>query len=300
MSRQPMKLGPAPVVHPESTILIQSITMKATLIPVVLSEYEVIALRRWTHAFRTVQTRVCTLNGFLAQHPDLLSYDTEALEDIVDSRRLTPTARADYAGHLKSFFKFAIAKGYADRNPAEGMHRPRKPRPNPNPVPEDELNRLLWLCMDNHKMRLWLMLGAYEGMRVSEIARLQVDWIDLGANLVTVHGKGGHTRKVPLHPKVVQAFYDYGLPPSGHVFLTRNAKHPYRANDITNLISGFMRKCGTQRTGHKLRHRFGTRVYEVTGDIAVASELLGHANLDMSRRYVQVVNDRKRNAVNLI
>ncbi len=97
--------------------------------------------------------------------------------------------------------------------------RPKLPRHLPRPIGTDDLNRAL-LAADP-RMRAWLTLAAYAGLRCVEIAGLRAEDVHLDREPPVLHlvkTKGAKERIVPLGPLVSAALRGYGLPLSGPVF----------------------------------------------------------------------------------
>lgn len=135
------------------------------------------------------------------------------------------------------------------------------------------------------RMRAWLTLMGYAGLRCAEVAALERGWLMPGALRVT--GKGGHERVVPLHPSVVAALAGVQFPPSGPVF--RNAEgRPFTAKDISRRVGAYLDGLGIAATAHQGRHHFGTVAYRHSRDLRAVQQLLGHADPATTAGYAAV------------
>jgi site-specific recombinase XerD len=265
---------------------------------------------RRNHSPATIRTRRCVLtmlaNDAEVRFPrkTLLTLDAESIEQLLDRRHLAPKTRDSYLDCLKAFFKWSMRLRYCKVNPMPDTERPQLPPPDPNPLTEDELRRCIDLAPDQ-RMRLMVLLAAYAGLRVAEIANCQHSWIDLTDSsdpVINVMGKGKRNRTVPLHPKLLNALGEYGLDYRSSALLFTYRGNKISDTTVSRLISDHLRGCGIKgKTGHKLRHRFGTRLYEQTNDIYYVSEMLGHASLQVTLRYVKPKRgERRRSGILLL
>ncbi len=161
----------------------------------------------------------------------------------------------------------------------------------PRPVADEHLTILLDTRMYK-RTRAMILLAAYAGLRVSEIAAIKGDDVDTVINTITVIGKGDKERQIPLHPilKDLAAV----MPPRGWWFPTYigNTKHlaggPMLGNSVSSSISNVMNRAGIPGTPHALRHWFGSALREAGVDSLVIKELMGHESLATTAIYVDV------------
>ena len=140
-----------------------------------------------------------------------------------------------------------------------------------------------WLC---HRCAPILLLAAFAGLRVAEIAGLERDDVIETKGLIRVrHGKGDKERILPLHPDVLAALRVLPMPRNGPIFVRpRGGKFP--PNRMGVVISRYLRELGIDATGHQLRHWFATVVYARGHDIRVTQELLGHSDPSTTAGYI--------------
>ena len=139
---------------------------------------------------------------------------------------------------------------------------------------------------------LLLMYGA--GLRIAEALSLKGSDLPLGDTL-TVTGKGGKQRVVPLIPLVREAVAEYAklcpwpLPPSGPLF--RGAKGGALGQGMVQKAMAKARKAlglPASATPHALRHSFATHLLGAGADLRSLQELLGHASLGSTQIYTKV------------
>lgn len=138
-------------------------------------------------------------------------------------------------------------------------------------------------------------LLARAGLRISEALALELEDIELGprsGRVLIRHGKGSKERATPLSAEARAALRAYlnVRPQVGHnlLFVSRTGR-PLLARDAQRLITGAGRRAGiaTPVTPHTLRHTFATRFLEQhAGDLRTLQDLLGHASLNTTGRYL--------------
>jgi integrase/recombinase XerD len=217
-----------------------------------------------------------------------LRADRDGLGAWLDSRALSPRGRLAYLQRLAAFFRWAMDEGLAATDPTRRIPRPRLPRRLPRPVETAALARALLTA--GPRMRVWLCLGAYAGLRVMEIAALRWEHLDLGGRppmLYVACGKGGASRWVPLSPETASALASYGLASSGPLWANPRGG-PLSASYVGRRLSEHLRASGTDASAHQLRHWFGTQVCRATRDLRLTAELMGHASATTTMGYAQV------------
>ena len=197
------------------------------------------------------------------------------------ARDLATETRRSRKSALVSFYRWAYRTGRVAHDPTTDLHRIRPAQPLPRPISELDLARAFRLA--DHETATMLALGAYAGLRRSEIAKMHADWItDAG---LFVLGKGNKTRRVPIHP--VLRPYLAGM--DGWAFPSPRRAGAHVGDSYVMDRLGEVLPTGV--TPHCLRHRFATVTYRACHDITVVQRLLGHANLATTMRYVALVDD---------
>ncbi|HEU4831848.1 MAG TPA: tyrosine recombinase XerC [Actinomycetota bacterium] len=144
---------------------------------------------------------------------------------------------------------------------------------------------------------LELMYGS--GLRVSEVAGLTIDRVDLERGRVTVVGKGDKEREVPLGDPAREAVAAWlvvrGVLGAGRdeLFMNRRGR-PIGPRDIRRLVGRYagVALSGRRVTPHTLRHSFATHLLEGGADIRSVQEMLGHASVATTQRYTHVSRAR--------
>lgn len=194
--------------------------------------------------------------------------------------------------YFTSLRQYAAWAGIDD--PTATLRIPPPPRSVPNPLPEHELELLLAYCTDRD--RLWVLLGAYCGLRVHEVAQLAwADVIDFGAGrtMLRVHGKGDTVDLVPAPPVVVEALNTYRSDPDdlGWCFPSRAKAGHWQPSSIAARIRRLAARLGIRMRFHMLRHRYGTAVHRLRRDLLLTQTRMRHRNPTSTAGYAQVADD---------
>lgn len=192
---------------------------------------------------------------------------------------------------VRSFYGWAHAGGLVDADPSRLLRKVTAPPANPRPAAEDVIADALSTATP--RVYLMIALAARHGLRRGEISRVHTD--DLlrsvdGWSLI-VHGKGGKHRFIPVLDDTAAAIRDQ---PAGWVFPNGKGSH-LTPGHVGVLIT---RALPAGVTPHMLRHRFASRAYQATRDIRAVQELLGHAMVNTTQRYVAPAPSAHRAALN--
>jgi len=192
---------------------------------------------------------------------------------------------------LSSFFGFLQDMGHVSGNPARRLPLPRLEQQVPVTLTEEDARRLLEAAQRPwHKCLAVLLLST--GMRRSEIAQISLEDLDLENRQLLVHGKGAKERVVPLADQAVSAIEQY-LPhrvqTQSHRLFVSQFGEPLCGRAISRMLARTLGKAGLSGRGitpHKLRHTFATHLIRSGADIRTVQELLGHADIGTTARYL--------------
>ncbi|MBI2238292.1 MAG: site-specific tyrosine recombinase XerD [Actinobacteria bacterium] len=209
---------------------------------------------------------------------------------------------------VRSFHRFLMREGEAERDPAAGVVRPKLPRALPRPLSVEEVGKLLAAPEEGppaglrDRAMLETLYGA--GLRVSELVGLDVDDVDLEEGGVRVLGKGGKERDVPLGRyarEAVSAYLTRARPALASsrsrsaLFLNRRGGRLTRQG-CSKIVAAQVKRAGIAKrvTPHTLRHSFATHLLEGGADVRVVQELLGHASVATTQIYTLVTKEHLR------
>lgn len=222
---------------------------------------------------RTVRRRSWTL----AKFGDPCRVTVEELERVMAGAGSAESKKA-IASDLRRFLVWARRAGIDVLDPTASLDPVRVPRRLPTPISTDDLERLLEST--SGPTRWAILLAAYAGLRVQEIAELEHEDVRRDLGLIIVRsGKGGKDGVVPLAPRLAA---ELPLEGRGRMFPTVK-----EGRGISGRVKRAMVRAGIEGRPHDLRHTFGTEVARVSaGNTFVVQRLLRHANVSTSERYV--------------
>lgn len=200
---------------------------------------------------------------------------------------------------VRSLYRYLVREGIADHNPASAVKAPKAPKKLPKTLDTDAVTRLLDFEADTPlaiRDKSIMELFYSSGLRLSELATLRWDQVDIASGLVTVTGKGGKTRIVPLGGQAAKAlgkwqrvrgnFAGFDEP---CIFVSQRG-NPISTRTIQSRIRHWARKQGLpqQVYPHLLRHSFASHLLESSGDLRAVQELLGHADISTTQVYTHL------------
>jgi site-specific recombinase XerD len=245
------------------------------------------------YANSTIMQRTSTVGRLLAlgQLRDITHLQIDEMlheQRTSDGRPVGPSTRNLSMAHLRSFYRWAVREEYLTVNVADRLENVKAPESLPKAISEDDLARALHAAQ-GLVMHTWLVLGAYAGLRATEIAKLTGERVDIPGRVILIEmSKGGRSRVVPMHQRIADELA--GAPASGRLWRIS-------PNVVSQRVSRHFQALGMPWTAHCLRHRFATRIYEATGDIYAVSNLLGHKSVVTTQIYTKASVSRRRSAV---
>jgi site-specific recombinase XerD len=171
----------------------------------------------------------------------------------------------------------------------------KRPKRAPRPISDRSFLRLLAESSDTD-LTAMLLLAGYQGLRVSEIARMHGNLIDHDARTLRIRGKGGHEYVVPIHRRVLAHARRM---PRGWWFPSQRGQH-LGGRTISQRIRLHMIACRVAGTPHSLRHYFCTELVERGADLRVVQELARHSQLSTTAIYVAATDTRQRLALEML
>ena len=157
---------------------------------------------------------------------------------------------------------------------------------------------------------LTLLLGT--GIRVSECVGLNLDDVDFKNNGITVTRKGGNQMVIYFGEEVEQALRSYlentrahttPLPDHEDALFLSTQRKRMGVQAIENMVKKYARQVTPNKkiTPHKLRSTYGTSLYKETGDIYLVADVLGHKDVNTTKKhYAAIDDDRRRSAANIV
>ena len=203
---------------------------------------------------------------------------------------------------VRGFFRFLVRDGYLEEDPLEEMGLPSLPRRLPQVLTEGEVERLLEqpdpstpLGMRDGAL-LELLYGT--GMRVSEASDLRLEALQLDLGFLTLKGKGGKERVVPIGEMAKERVVLYLR--EGRPSLAKGSAPPYlflnprgrrlSRQGVWKVVKRYALAAGikVRITPHTLRHSFATHLLQRGADLRFVQAMLGHADISTTQIYTHV------------
>jgi len=214
-----------------------------------------------------------------------------------------------YLRSLRIFFSWLVSEGLIESNPFDRVKIPRPPSKVIPTFTDSQIQELL-KTMDigipegfrDYTIILTLLDTA---VRVSELCHLKLDNVWLEDGVLKVMGKGNKERLIPIGKQVQRLLWRYinrhrpepAGPNCNFLFLTRDGR-PLTKDRVEKVIAYYGRKAGisgVRCSPHTFRHTAAIKFLRNGGDVFSLQKMLGHASLEMTRRYCELANiDVKR------
>lgn len=251
----------------------------------------------------------------IEEYLDYMSLYQKDGKDITNEER----GKARKLSSLRSFYNYYFQNEQIEKNTAELVPLPKRPekeiiRLEPNEVAilldqVEDGTKLTKKELEYHKKTkvrdvalLTLLLGT--GIRVSECVGLDLQDIDFDTGGIKIRRKGGYEAIVYFGEEVETALLDYleqrehTIPAEGHenaLFLSlQNRRMAVRS--VENLVKKYTTRVTPLKkiTPHKLRSTYGTELYKETGDIYLVADVLGHKDVNTTRKHYANIDEYRR------
>ncbi|MDJ0951842.1 MAG: site-specific tyrosine recombinase XerD [Alphaproteobacteria bacterium] len=221
---------------------------------------------------------------------------------------------------VRQFYGLLTTDGVRGDDPTATLDGPKLGRPLPKVLDQDEMARLLttaqnWPGPEGVRLRCLIEILYAAGLRVSELAGLHLTAVRRGGDMLTVRGKGGRERMVPLGAPAQAALQSYlevrdRFVPAGvrrvggkspWLFPSRAAGGHLTRHRIAQLLKELAIGAGiapSRVSPHVMRHAFATHLLDHGADLRSVQQLLGHADISTTQIYTHVMSERLQRLVN--
>ena len=265
------------------------------------------------HLRRERQVSAHTLDGYrrdllkvlaLCEKQGLASWvdlDTRTLRSFIarlHAQGQSSRSLARLLSAVRGLYQYLGREGLCRHDPAAGLAAPKGERRLPRALDADRAAQLLDGGVEDdfiaRRDQAMLELFYSSGLRLSELASLDLDGLDLPAGLVRVRGKDNKARELPVGRKAREALEAWlplraqGNPADGALFIGRQGRRlSARAIQLRVREAG-VRELGQHLHPHMLRHSFASHMLESSQDLRAVQELLGHADIATTQIYTHL------------
>lgn len=258
------------------------------------------------HTIRSYTNDLSQLREYFerAGDPEVATIDALSLREWLGhlyELRLTAVTMRRKLASTRAMFRFLHKNGHVRLNPGKLIRTPKAPQTIPSVPTEEQTNTLINRVATDplDEVHAARDLAIFEvlygcGLRVSELAGLDLGDIDFREQWLRVLGKGRKERQVPFGSKAAAALTSYVAQrqPAAHVNAVFLNNHGRRLNDRT--IRQVVKLYAIALSGddslhpHTLRHAYATHLLRAGADLRAIQELLGHSQLSTTQKYTQV------------
>ncbi|WEJ58967.1 site-specific tyrosine recombinase XerD [Devosia sp. FJ2-5-3] len=257
--------------------------------------------------------------GFVASKKQtLLTCPRETVMAYLDALKaegLSASSSARRLSAVRQFHKFLCADGLRGDDPTRIVASPKTRRPLPKVLSVAEVDRLLTLAEEEANLsaepkkqqaalRLYVLLEMLyaTGLRVSELVELKRSSVMREASFLTVRGKGGKERVVPMNDRARDAVRSWiaGLEPGPYLFPANGEEGHLARQVFARDLKGLAARAGISSSRvapHVLRHAFASHLLAGGADLRVVQMLLGHADISTTQIYTHVLDEKLRTLV---
>jgi integrase/recombinase XerD len=245
-----------------------------------------------------------------AQASDLRAYLT-----LLGEQGLAMSSRARRLSAMKQFFGFLLAEGVRQDDPSALLEGPRRRVPLPKTLSMAEVDVLLSAAKARKlaatgadrrraaRLHCLLEMLYATGMRASELVSLPRSALAGDRQVLTIRGKGGRERIVPLNEAALEALDDYlagsaeAERQSDWLFPSWGRGGHLTRQRLAQELKALGREVGIdpeKLSPHVLRHAFASHLLERGADLRAVQKLLGHADISTTQIYTHVLEERLR------
>lgn len=196
---------------------------------------------------------------------------------------------------LRSFFKYFYRRGDLQANIMTKIDLPKIHEKSIIRLSDDEVNKMMSATSNNPRDEMIITLFLLSGIRVSELVGLDYQDIDLNNKTFLVTRKGGKQTILhmgnQLHDKFVDYFANRTWTPNTPLFTKCNHRISVRA--VENIVKKYAQIAAPLKkiSPHKLRSTYGTNLYKATNDIYVVADVLGHKDINTTKKHYAAISD---------
>jgi site-specific recombinase XerD len=229
--------------------------------------------------------------------------DIEGFMQYLAAKRMTGVTRVRKLAAIRKFFTFLEENSILAANPAHTVKGARREEKEPTILYKEQYKALLYEASDNIRDYAIIQTFLQTGIRLSELANLRVEDVDVEHRTLTVRqGKGKKDRQIPLVDDVVKALRNYLryrntelIVDTEILFLAKNGTS-LNVSTVKYTVAKYVKKAGIRKrvSVHTLRHTFGAHKADKHMSLATLQELMGHKKKETTLKYIHLAKTNLR------
>ena len=229
--------------------------------------------------------------------------DIEGFMQYLAAQRMTGVTRVRKLAAIRKFFAFLEENSILASNPANTVKGAKREEKEPTILYKEQYKALLYEVSENIRDYAIIQTFLQIGIRLSELANLRVDEVDIEHRLLTVRqGKGKKDRLIPLVDDAVKALRNYRryrntqLIVDDEIFFLAKNGTSLNVSTVKYTIAKYVKKAGIRKKAsvHTLRHTFGAHKADKNMSLATLQELMGHKKKETTLKYIHLAKTNLR------
>ncbi len=226
---------------------------------------------------------------------EVQSDDIDEFKELLKKQRYTGKSISRKINSIKAFFRFLMSQSLIASNPADEILHPKFDKSPPRVLSKLEYRALRDACRGDVRMSAVVELLLQTGMRISELAALELSDIDFDRNIITIQPQNSRgTRKVPMNLAAKNSLQEYlTVRPRARekvIFLTKTCR-PFLVRNIRTAIDRYFRLAGIRDAKvNDLRHTFIVEQLRAGTPLVYVSQLVGHKRITTTEKYLKLID----------
>jgi site-specific recombinase XerD len=229
--------------------------------------------------------------------------DIEGFMQYLAAKRLTGVTRVRKLAAIRKFFAFLEENSILAANPAYTVKGARREEKEPHILYKEQYKALLYEASDNIRDYAIIQTFLQTGIRLSELANLRVDEVDVEHRILTVRqGKGQKDRQIPLVDDAVKALRNYlryrntQLIVDDDIFFLAKNGTSLNVSTVKYTVAKYVKRAGIRKKAgvHTLRHTFGAHKADKNMSLATLQALMGHKKKETTLKYIHLAKTNLR------
>ena len=220
--------------------------------------------------------------------------DIEQFKESLKKKRYTSKSISRKINSIKAYFRYLIAEGLIESNPADEVSHPKFDQVPPRVLSKLEYRALRDAARGDVRMSAVIELLLQTGMRISELAAMELTDVDFDRNVMTIQPQDSRgSRRVPMNTAAKQAIMEYlKIRPRTRektLFLTKTCR-PFLVRNIRTAIDRYFRLAGIKNAKvNDLRHTFIVEQLKAGTPLVYVSQLVGHKRITTTEKYLKLI-----------